>query len=212
MHHAKPQFLSRNAFERSLSYISVSRPHGNVCSHKRDNKKKVFLFNHKIYVANDRFQGNYTEMMTRYKQLLMYIKSAVTRNYSEKSINSILDYISTSKQVRCNKSFLWVFFLVFFRDPLAPGRVVMSLMMSQDLHHKVVGGAKICHYISVSEIKDFSDAHTGCTIPKTMHPANYVCILPYMIYLMLKKDMHFRVHGFKIPCTRQQNLGCRVHP
>lgn len=37
--------------------------------------------------------------MNRYKQLLTYIKTAVTRNYSEKSINSILDYISTSKQV-----------------------------------------------------------------------------------------------------------------
>lgn len=37
--------------------------------------------------------------MNRYKQLLTYIRSAVTRNYSEKSINSILDYISTSKQV-----------------------------------------------------------------------------------------------------------------
>ena len=36
----------------------------------------------------------------RYKQLLTYIKSAVTRNHSEKSINSILDYISTSKQVK----------------------------------------------------------------------------------------------------------------
>ncbi|XP_043933521.1 COP9 signalosome complex subunit 2 isoform X2 [Protopterus annectens] len=42
--------------------------------------------------------GNYPEMMNRYKQLLTYIRSAVTRNYSEKSINSILDYISTSKQ------------------------------------------------------------------------------------------------------------------
>ncbi|XP_045511332.1 COP9 signalosome complex subunit 2 isoform X2 [Colias croceus] len=41
--------------------------------------------------------GNFTEMMTRYKQLLTYIKSAVTRNHSEKSINSILDYISTSR-------------------------------------------------------------------------------------------------------------------
>ncbi|CAG2064488.1 unnamed protein product, partial [Timema podura] len=41
--------------------------------------------------------GNYKEMMVRYKQLLTYIKSAVTRNHSEKSINSILDYISTSK-------------------------------------------------------------------------------------------------------------------
>uniref|UniRef100_H2YYA9 COP9 signalosome complex subunit 2 n=1 Tax=Ciona savignyi TaxID=51511 RepID=H2YYA9_CIOSA len=43
--------------------------------------------------------GRYEEMMKRYKQLLAYIKSAVTRNYSEKSINSILDYISTSKQM-----------------------------------------------------------------------------------------------------------------
>nr|CAH7745884.1 unnamed protein product [Callosobruchus chinensis] len=43
--------------------------------------------------------GNYDEMMTRYKQLLTYIKSAVTRNHSEKSINSILDYISTSRNV-----------------------------------------------------------------------------------------------------------------
>ncbi|KAK6353402.1 hypothetical protein TWF696_005368 [Orbilia brochopaga] len=31
-----------------------------------------------------------------YKQLLTYIKSAVTRNYSEKSINNMLDYISLS--------------------------------------------------------------------------------------------------------------------
>lgn len=44
-------------------------------------------------------QCNYDEMMVRYKQLLTYIKSAVTRNHSEKSINSILDYISTSKNV-----------------------------------------------------------------------------------------------------------------
>ncbi|XP_050497459.1 COP9 signalosome complex subunit 2 isoform X1 [Diabrotica virgifera virgifera] len=43
--------------------------------------------------------GNFEEMMTRYKQLLTYIKSAVTRNHSEKSINSILDYISTSRNV-----------------------------------------------------------------------------------------------------------------
>lgn len=43
--------------------------------------------------------GNYEEMMKRYKELLTYIKSAVVRNYSERSINSILDYISTSKQM-----------------------------------------------------------------------------------------------------------------
>ncbi|CAK8676934.1 COP9 signalosome complex subunit 2-like [Clavelina lepadiformis] len=43
--------------------------------------------------------GKLNGMMEKYKQLLTYIKSAVTRNYSEKSINSILDYISTSKQM-----------------------------------------------------------------------------------------------------------------
>jgi COP9 signalosome complex subunit 2 len=36
---------------------------------------------------------------------LAYIKSAVTRNVSEKSINSILDYISTSKQMGLLQNF-----------------------------------------------------------------------------------------------------------
>ncbi|XP_031773538.1 COP9 signalosome complex subunit 2 isoform X1 [Apis florea] len=44
-------------------------------------------------------------MMARYKQLLTYIKSAVTRNHSEKSINSILDYISTSKNMELLQDF-----------------------------------------------------------------------------------------------------------
>ncbi|CAH8490254.1 unnamed protein product [Heterobilharzia americana] len=43
--------------------------------------------------------GRFDSMMENYKILLTYIKSAVTRNYSEKSINSILDYVSTSKQM-----------------------------------------------------------------------------------------------------------------
>lgn len=49
--------------------------------------------------------GHFDEMMKRYQQLLTYIKSAVTRNYSEKSINSILDYISTSKQMELLQNF-----------------------------------------------------------------------------------------------------------
>ncbi|XP_047520114.1 COP9 signalosome complex subunit 2 isoform X2 [Pieris napi] len=49
--------------------------------------------------------GNFMEMMTRYKQLLTYIKSAVTRNHSEKSINSILDYISTSRNMELLQDF-----------------------------------------------------------------------------------------------------------
>ncbi|XP_005177843.1 COP9 signalosome complex subunit 2 [Musca domestica] len=49
--------------------------------------------------------NNYEEMMIRYKQLLTYIKSAVTRNHSEKSINSILDYISTSKNMELLQNF-----------------------------------------------------------------------------------------------------------
>ncbi|EDS32321.1 cop9 signalosome complex subunit [Culex quinquefasciatus] len=48
---------------------------------------------------------NYSEIMTLYKQLLTFIKSAVTRNHSEKSINSILDYISTSKNMKQLQNF-----------------------------------------------------------------------------------------------------------
>eukprot|EP00794_Sanderia_malayensis_P009733 gene9733-10727_t len=49
--------------------------------------------------------GQYEEMVKRYKELLLYIKSAVTRNHSEKSINSILDFISTSKQMELLQDF-----------------------------------------------------------------------------------------------------------
>ncbi|KAF8456064.1 PCI domain-containing protein [Kalaharituber pfeilii] len=38
----------------------------------------------------------YDEAIEHYAELLTYIKSAVTRNYSEKSINNMLDYISNS--------------------------------------------------------------------------------------------------------------------
>jgi hypothetical protein len=40
--------------------------------------------------------GRYKEMMEAYREMLTYIKSAVTRNYSEKCINSIMDYVSGS--------------------------------------------------------------------------------------------------------------------
>jgi COP9 signalosome complex subunit 2 len=42
---------------------------------------------------------SYDTMLEYYRRLLTYIKSAVTKNYAEKSINSILDYVSTSKQM-----------------------------------------------------------------------------------------------------------------
>ncbi|EDQ90741.1 uncharacterized protein MONBRDRAFT_16111 [Monosiga brevicollis MX1] len=41
-------------------------------------------------------QKRYEDMLKVYQSLLTYIKSAVTRNYSEKSLNSILDYISAA--------------------------------------------------------------------------------------------------------------------
>jgi COP9 signalosome complex subunit 2 len=40
--------------------------------------------------------GKYTEMMEAYREMLTYIKSAVTRNYSEKCINNIMDFVSGS--------------------------------------------------------------------------------------------------------------------
>jgi COP9 signalosome complex subunit 2 len=43
--------------------------------------------------------GNRKDMMTSYREMLTYIKSAVTRNYSEKVINSILDAVSVSSDM-----------------------------------------------------------------------------------------------------------------
>lgn len=40
--------------------------------------------------------GKYKEMMDAYRDMLTYIKSAVTRNYSEKCINNIMDFVSGS--------------------------------------------------------------------------------------------------------------------
>ncbi|RAH83120.1 COP9 signalosome complex subunit 2 [Aspergillus japonicus CBS 114.51] len=37
--------------------------------------------------------GRYSDAVEHYRELLTYVKSAVTRNYSEKSINNMLDYI-----------------------------------------------------------------------------------------------------------------------
>jgi len=39
-------------------------------------------------------RGRHAEALQTYEKLLTYTKSAVTRNYSEKSINGILDYVS----------------------------------------------------------------------------------------------------------------------
>ncbi|XP_030746528.1 COP9 signalosome complex subunit 2-like [Sitophilus oryzae] len=49
--------------------------------------------------------GDYTETMARYKDLLSYISGAVTKNHGEKSINSILDYTSTSKNIEMLQKF-----------------------------------------------------------------------------------------------------------
>jgi len=40
--------------------------------------------------------GRFDDTLRYYDELLTYTKSAVTRNYSEKSINNILDYVSSS--------------------------------------------------------------------------------------------------------------------
>ncbi|SAM01721.1 hypothetical protein [Absidia glauca] len=52
------------------------------------------------------FQLNkHDQTLVYYKQLLTYIKSAVTRNYSEKSINNILDYASTADNMTFMEAF-----------------------------------------------------------------------------------------------------------
>lgn len=37
------------------------------------------------------------QAVEHYKELLTYVKSAVTRNYSEKSINNMLDFIESRR-------------------------------------------------------------------------------------------------------------------
>lgn len=43
-------------------------------------------------------RGRHVEALRTYEILLTYTKSAVTRNYSEKSINGILDYVSADTE------------------------------------------------------------------------------------------------------------------
>ncbi|KAI8588068.1 PCI domain-containing protein [Geranomyces variabilis] len=50
-------------------------------------------------------QGNYAATLDHYRELITYIKSAVTRNYSEKSINNILDHVSTSQDMAFLETF-----------------------------------------------------------------------------------------------------------
>ncbi|KAJ5623117.1 PCI-domain-containing protein [Penicillium lividum] len=44
--------------------------------------------------------GRYSDAVEHYRELLTYVKSAVTRNYSEKSINNMLDYIEKGSDGR----------------------------------------------------------------------------------------------------------------
>ena len=50
-------------------------------------------------------EGRFKEMMEAYREMLTYIKSAVTRNYSEKSINKILDVVSSSQNLELLQEF-----------------------------------------------------------------------------------------------------------
>lgn len=53
-----------------------------------------------------RFQRKeYKEMLEAYDKLLSYIKSAVTRNFSEKVINSLLEFISSSNDIELLQKF-----------------------------------------------------------------------------------------------------------
>ena len=50
-------------------------------------------------------EGAHPQMMKAYREMLTYIKSAVTRNYSEKCINKILDVVSTSSSLELLQDF-----------------------------------------------------------------------------------------------------------
>lgn len=48
---------------------------------------------------------DYNDMLSSYREMLEYVKSAVTRNQSEKKINSLLDYIANSTNTKLLQSF-----------------------------------------------------------------------------------------------------------
>jgi len=50
-------------------------------------------------------QGKYELVTKRYREMLTYIQSAVTRNYSEKCINSILEFVSSSQSMKLLQEF-----------------------------------------------------------------------------------------------------------
>lgn len=49
--------------------------------------------------------GSHLEMMKSYREMLTYVRSAVTRNYGEKVINSILDVVSVSSDMNLLQEF-----------------------------------------------------------------------------------------------------------
>ncbi|KAJ3179013.1 COP9 signalosome complex subunit 2 [Gaertneriomyces sp. JEL0708] len=49
--------------------------------------------------------ANHPLTLSSYEQLLTYVRTSVTRNYSEKSINNILDYVSTSSDMEFLEEF-----------------------------------------------------------------------------------------------------------
>ena len=49
--------------------------------------------------------GNHDAMLEKYKEMLTYIRSAVTRNMSEKKINKILDRVSSSDNAELLQEF-----------------------------------------------------------------------------------------------------------
>lgn len=49
--------------------------------------------------------NKFADTLKYYQELLPYIKTAVTRNYSEKSINNILDFVSNSQDMTFLRSF-----------------------------------------------------------------------------------------------------------
>ena len=49
--------------------------------------------------------ADYSSTLEHYKKLLTFIKSAVTRNYSEKSINNLLEKVSNCQDMKFLEEF-----------------------------------------------------------------------------------------------------------
>ena len=121
----------------------------------------------------------FAEMMTAYKQMLTYIKSAVTRNYSEKVINKVLDLVGGSQQMELLQEFYETTLtalqeakneLLWFKTNLKLGKLWFDLAEYGNLQRIIKELIKSCQNEDGTCNMQCDDNHTAGTAPSWGQP------------------------------------------